>query len=327
MEYAPREKKPTATTTSKKANVWENSNLAMLPPIDKPWEFNVVPTEIYPVTENIMEHSELQTENVLIEENNIETGVLVTGKQAEGEVAPAGHTKYTGASGSNLYLPTGTKTIVFSGSNTKGRTSGNTYNVTKGGVSSFTINDVKTYKAMFNIKKGEFVNYQTSSGEVYNSPAGLKTTGVVAQIGFGETRGLFPSSDGSKIGNNPENWDYKMSQQLMEARASIEIVAKRNSQTHKGASPNPDNAEHNQRQFAIIENFPSVPKVIVDDPNVAYFYISTSPTSEHLGLSYKYNDIILVKSYGPFYNASSMGDTKQGTAIYINFYSATPKKR
>jgi hypothetical protein len=45
----------------------------------------------------------------------------------------------------------------------------------------------------------------------------------------------------------------------------------------------------------------------------------------NIAVDLEIKSITLVKSYGPFYNAGSGGDAK-GSAIYINFYSASPKK-
>src|SRR5690606_25267095 len=117
------------------------------------------------------------------------------------------------------------------------------------------------------------------------------------KVGFGETRGLYPSADGSKVGPNPENWDFEMSNELMEARGAIEVVAKRNPSVHPGATPSnqPRNAEYNQRQFAMSENFPSVPATISGNPHVTHFY--NAPSADYIpGNSYvdrRYWDIAI----------------------------------
>ncbi|HTJ51903.1 MAG TPA: RHS repeat-associated core domain-containing protein [Cyclobacteriaceae bacterium] len=254
-----------------------------------------------------------------------------TGMEGEDEVAPAGHKKHSGANGKALYLPTGAQTETFqkTGQTSLANNSGVQTNATGGSVRAFTIGKAR-YVAAYNGKSGDFIGYKNfKTGEMYNNPSGLKTSGTIAKVGFGETRGLYPSSDGGKVGTDPANWDYAASQQLMEARAAIEVVRQRNTKTHPGAEPsnNPNNAEYNQRPFAISENFPSVDPAISNDPEVTQFYNASSATFVPGGKFYdsKSWNISLVKSYGPFYNASSKGDTKKGGSIYINFYKLTSK--
>lgn len=248
--------------------------------------------------------------------------------------APAGYREVTGADGKPLYIKGNATADAYKGTSedkTTLRSTGIKVNNTKGWVYSFT-DDTGTYVAAYNPKTGEFVKYQHSvSKETYTSPAGLRTTGTYAKIGYGETRGFYPSKDGEKVSNKPKNWDYESSIELMAARAAIEVVAQRNSITHSGAIPSSDtnNAEYFQRQFAISENFPKVDPVIADDPEVTHFYNASSadyiPGDTYVNT--KYWDISIVKSYGPFYNASSMGDTKQGGKYYVVFYKVTPKPK
>jgi hypothetical protein len=244
---------------------------------------------------------------------------------------PAGYREVTGADGKPLYIKNNATVKAFKGTPEEKNTlrSGVKVNNTKGWVYSFT-DDTGTYLAAYNNRTGEFVEYRNSKSQAtYINPAGLRTIGTYARIGFGETRGLFPSKDGEKVSSRPRDWDYESSIELMAARAAIEVVAQRNSRTHPGATPssNPENAEYYQKQFAISENFPKVDPVIADDPQVTHFYIAPSPDfiPGNRFVDKRYWNISIAKSYGPFYNASSMGDTKQGGKYYVIFYKVAPK--
>lgn len=251
------------------------------------------------------------------------------GLEGEDEVAPAGHTKNVGADGSNLYLPTGATTTTFSGSTATGKTTGNSINVTKGGVNTFTIgegDDAKTFTARFNKETGAFMNYQTKGGEVYNNPAGLESSGTVSKSAWGETQGLYPTADGKNSSGKyqPKNWDYDNSNELLKARAAINTVADRNSHLRKD-SPGSGSIEKTLSVWSMTENFPTTDIEILNDKDVKYFYLSSDPNAKHTGLNYTTNDVTMVKSYGPFYNNGG-GDVDAGPT-YILFYKATPKKK
>ncbi|MFN6378635.1 MAG: hypothetical protein ACK4WD_05130 [Flavobacteriales bacterium] len=254
------------------------------------------------------------------------------GLEGEDEVAPAGHKEHKGANNGALYLPSSAK--VETNQKTQETALVNNPKVKikaiEGTVRSFTIGEDR-YVAAYNSKSGSFMGYRNfQTGAMYQNPEGMRTTGTTAKVGFGETRGLYPSKGWTEVGGDPSTWDYQASQELMSARGAIEVVAKRNTSVHPGATPstNPNNVEYQQRQFAISENFPDVDPAIANDPTVTNFYNASSP--DYIpGNSYvdrRYWNISIVKSYGPFYNASSMGDTQQGVPVYIIFYSVKPKK-
>ena len=256
----------------------------------------------------------------------------INGLSGEDKVAPAGHKEHNSVNNNALYLPTSAKVEMYN--KTQKTTLANNINVKvntiKGTVRSFTIGNNR-YVASFEGKSGHFMGYKNfNTGKMYINPKSIKTTGVIAKVGFGETRGLYPSKGGEMVDGDPANWDFKASQELMSARRAIEVVAKRNSSVHPGATPNtnPNNVESKQLPFAIQENFPPGEPLIENDKTVRNFYNASFPDFIP-GNSYvnkKYWDISIVKSYGPFYNASSLGDTKKGKPVYIIFYSVRPKQ-
>jgi hypothetical protein len=58
---------------------------------------------------------------------------------------------------------------------------------------------------------------------------------------------------------------------------------------------------------------------------VKFFYLGTTQNAKHTGISSKYWDQKIVKSYGPFFNNGG-GDVPKGN-VYINFYSISPKNK
>ena len=71
-----------------------------------------------------------------------------------------GETKHKSAGGVEVPLPEKAKNIKkYKKNSTKGKDTGNSYSVEKGGIKSFDVNG-KTYKANFNTETGEFAGYK-----------------------------------------------------------------------------------------------------------------------------------------------------------------------
>ena len=70
-------------------------------------------------------------------------------------------------------------------------------------------------------------------------------------------------------------------------------------------------------------NFPGVDPEIKNNLNVQFFYFSPDKNATHPGISSKFYNQKIVKTYGPFFNIGG-GDVPRGP-VYILFYSATKK--
>jgi hypothetical protein len=156
----------------------------------------------------------------------------------------------------------------------------------------------------------------------------------ISTSSWGETSGLYPvkiSKD--KLGKNvslkksdlfnPNKWDPELLQQLLKARAAINLVATRTSALHN-AKPNlNDPIEKLLAAYHLTDNFPSVDLEIKNDSEVKFFYLSSDKNIKTPSISSKYWDQKTVKTYGPFY---SIGGGDAGTGeIYLIFYKAVKK--
>jgi RHS repeat-associated protein len=165
-------------------------------------------------------------------------------------------------------------------------------------------------------------------------PVSDKNKKNISKVSWGETSGLYPvnvkkNSKGRNIKpknselNNPENWDANLLQQLLKARAAINLLSSRNGQYY-ASSPNLDDPiDKLLAAYHLTNNFPEVDSEIKDDSEVKYFYLSSDANATTPSISSKYWDQRKVKTYGPFY-AIGGGDAGTGL-IYIHFYKAIKK--
>ncbi len=158
------------------------------------------------------------------------------------------------------------------------------------------------------------------------SEAAYDPKAETANISWGETAGLYPITPGlSKdavtpaILYNPDQWDPTSVNQLLKARAAIEIIAKRNSKVQSGI-PNLDNdvekelmPYHAKPVLRAMEA--EVDREVRTDRDVRLFYISPNAVEAHHPAD---NESQLVVSYGPFWNTGG-GDVGRGY-VYIHFY-------
>ena len=151
--------------------------------------------------------------------------------------------------------------------------------------------------------------------------------GNISKVSWGETSGLYPTADMTPTQaelNDTDKRDEGKTTELMEARAGIDFIYnKRNDGADTDQIDLNYPSEKKLASFHLKDNFPGVAPEIKNDASVGYFYLSPQKDAKHTGISGKYWDQKVVKSYGPFYNVG--GDVKKG-AVYIIFYSATPKK-
>jgi RHS repeat-associated protein len=151
--------------------------------------------------------------------------------------------------------------------------------------------------------------------------------GNISQASWGETQGVYPTKNTTnptaKERYDPSNWDASKTKDLLEARANIDFIAEnRNDHLRKD---NPDLNDPLIKELAsshLKDNFPEVAPEIKDNKDVKFFFLSADKDAKHTGIGPGWDQKI-VKSYGPFYNIGG-GDVPKG-AMYINFYSATPK--
>ncbi len=146
----------------------------------------------------------------------------------------------------------------------------------------------------------------------------------ISRVSVGETGGLYPTGSGesSKL-YRPSQWDADLTQELLECRAAVTLIATRGERHHAVTPKTGTQLERTLAAYHLKDNFPPVSSVIQNDPSVKFFYLSPDKNAVHTGLDYKVWDIRLVKSYGPFYNVGG-GDVPRGLT-YVNFYSAKRK--
>ncbi|MFZ1787928.1 MAG: RHS repeat-associated core domain-containing protein [Saprospiraceae bacterium] len=150
----------------------------------------------------------------------------------------------------------------------------------------------------------------------------------ISLISWCETSGLYPTktmkpSEKEKI--TPSSWDQELLEELLKARAAINLIATRNKKRH---SDNPDLTDPVEKLLAayhLTDNFPDVDSEIKDDNTVKYFYLSPNADAKTPSIDSRYWDQEKVKSYGPFYNAGG-GDVPKG-ATYLHFYKAVKKTK
>lgn len=151
----------------------------------------------------------------------------------------------------------------------------------------------------------------------------------VSDVSWGETQGIYPTKTmkpSEKELLNPAEWDAEKTEQLMEARANIDFIYnERNPAAHTDKVNLNDKAEKKLAPYHLKDNFPSVAPEIKNDENAKFFYLANKPDATHTGISSKYWDQKIVKSYGPFYNRGG-GDAPKGE-IYIIFYSVEKKNK
>ena len=146
----------------------------------------------------------------------------------------------------------------------------------------------------------------------------------ISRVSVGETGGLYPTDNGSANSlYRPANWDKALTQQLLECRAAVTLLATRGERHHTETPKTGTALQRTLAAYHLKDNFPPVSAAVQNDPNVRYFYLSPDSTAKHTGLDYKTWDIKLVKSYGPFYNVGG-GDVPRGLT-YVNFYSGRRK--
>lgn len=246
-------------------------------------------------------------------------------KEGNGEVAPGGYIKYKSAGGGIIFLPTSSDVFFFTSDNPRLKNKNIKTNALKNEVQKFEINKIN-YTAGFSKETGAFIKYRNSNNEEYVSPKGLISTGVVSKSSWGETASLYPTKEGKNDSGLylPKNWDYAMSLRILEMRAAIERVSKRNSHLRK-ASPSKGNIDKTISIWHMIDNFPTVDTEISSNSDVKYFFISPNKNAKHSGLNYETHDVKVVKRYGPFYNIGG-GDVPKGP-VYVLFYYALPKEK
>jgi hypothetical protein len=259
-------------------------------------------------------------------EENTKNSVVPTGEN-EGIISPAGYKSHTSIDGGTLNLPSSVNPEIFSSSkNTQTPNTKINISIKEGSVRAFNI-DGKRYVATYN-NEGKFVGYKNfADNSYYISPKSLSATGTISKFSFGETSGLYPLQNTANPPNseiyNPEKWDYDTSQELLEARAAINLISSRNSKLRSN-TPKSTGFEKTITPWHIIANFPAVDKAIKNDDDVKYFFLSPDIDAKHTGLNYNLYDITNVKTYGPFYNNGG-GDVPKGK-VYIHFYKAILKK-
>jgi hypothetical protein len=148
--------------------------------------------------------------------------------------------------------------------------------------------------------------------------------GNISKVSVGETSGLFPTDSGAanKL-YRPSEWNPALTQQLLECRAAVTLIATRGERHHAVVPKTGTALERTLAAYHLKDNFPVVSSEILNDPTVKFFYLSPDKNAVHTGLDYKTWDIRLVKSYGPFYNVGG-GDVPRGLT-YVNFYSGRRK--
>ena len=148
----------------------------------------------------------------------------------------------------------------------------------------------------------------------------------ISQASWGETESLYPTPNARNLGTGiykVENWDVKVTLQLLKARASITLIATRG-ESVRNSLPNLHNIiEKVLVPYHITDNFPPV-DFEIQSKNVKNFFISPNQNAKHPGLNYINNTIKIVKIYGPFFNGGG-GDAAIGSQ-YIICYSVVPNK-
>jgi RHS repeat-associated protein len=166
------------------------------------------------------------------------------------------------------------------------------------------------------------------------TPVNEKNKKNISKASWGETSGLYPVKvEQDKNGKDikpknkdlfsPDSWDGDLTQQLLKARAAIDLLSSRN-EKHASASPNLDDpTEKKLAAYHLTNNFPEVDIEIRGDADVKFFYLSKEQNAQTPSISPKYWNQEKVKTYGPFY-AIGGGDAGAGP-IYIHFYKAVKK--
>ena len=149
----------------------------------------------------------------------------------------------------------------------------------------------------------------------------------ISEISWGETSGLYPvcieyDKEGKPIKQkysyliNTSNWNDEKINELLKARAAIELIgSERNTSVHKDSPDLLNPIQKTLAAYHLKDNFPSVDNEISDDPEVEFYYISSNPNAKTPSISSKYWDQKAVKIYGPFYNIG--GGDAQGREQYI----------
>ncbi len=189
-------------------------------------------------------------------------------------------------------------------------------------------------KVSVNELNNRFAKYSTPDRPVYyveekQNFVSLSDKNVqnIANVSWGETQGIYPtkntSNPSSKELFNPSKWDPEKLDELLKARAAIQLIGtERNTQVRKDDINIKDNIEKILGTYHLKDNFPAVDPEIKNDPDVKFFFLAKENDTKHSAIKTEngWNQSI-VKSYGPFYNIGG-GDADAGE-IYINFYKAT----
>ena len=143
---------------------------------------------------------------------------------------------------------------------------------------------------------------------------------------WGETSGLYPIK-GEKPTNrqlfDPTKWDLELIEELLKARAAVNLVSTRN-KDHKESKPNlASSIEKMLAAYHLTDNFPDVDSEIKDDNTVKYFYLASDKNAKTPSIDSRYWSQVTVMTYGPFYNIGG-GDVPKGST-YIHFYKAIKK--
>ena len=152
----------------------------------------------------------------------------------------------------------------------------------------------------------------------------------ISDISWGETSGVYPTKNVDNPTESekysPDQWDNKKTDELLKARAAIDLIGNKRNKDVRRTVPNIKNSLIKKlAAYHLKDNFPEVDKEIKDDPDVKFYYLSNEESIETPSINPKYWNQKCVKTYGPFYNIGG-GDAKEG-AVYIHFYKAIPKKR